>query len=134
MFEHVWNQKTLGWILAPPDRVPEAEDLEKAELCFVWGFLMDPRFVQGITGRPIPLAPALIRGYRREAMVTDGRRGFRLVPEQDGMVLGVVLVGPTREEVEALDRFEQVPRVMVRKRIEVLVGDLVREASIYMAA
>lgn len=134
MFEHIWNGKTLGWMLAPPGRVPEPGDLEKADLCFVWGFLMDPRFVQGITGRPIPLAPAVIRGYRRETVVTDGGRAFRLVPEQNGMVLGVVLVGPSREEVEALDRFEQVPQVMVRKRIDVLVGDQVREASIYLAA
>jgi len=32
-----------------------------------------------------------------------------------------------------LDRFEQVPEVMVKRRIEVTIGDLVREANIYMA-
>ncbi len=134
MFEHVWNEGLCGWILAPPDRVPQAEDLERAELTFVWGFLMDPRFISGITGRPIPLAPAVLRGYRRETFVRDGERGFRLVPEEDGIVMGVVLIGVTGDEAAALDCFEEVPRVMVKKKVQVTIGDLVREAGIYMAA
>jgi hypothetical protein len=134
MFEHVWNDKSCSWIVASPGRVPQAEDLERTELYFVWGFLMDPRFIQGLTGSSIPLAPAVLRGYRRETFVRDGERGFRLVPEEDGIVMGVVLMDLTEEEGAALDRFEQVPHVMVKKKVEVLVGDLVREASIYMAA
>ncbi len=134
MFEHLWIEESCSWIVAPSDRLPRSGDLETSELYFVWGFLMDPRFIQGVVGRAIPLAPAVIRGYRRETFVLAGERGFRLVPDEDGIVMGVVLVAPTQEDVAALDRFEQVPRVMVKQKIGVLVGDLVREASIYMAA
>ncbi len=134
MFEHIWAEETCSWIAAPPDRVPLAGDLETAELYFVWGFLMDPRFIGELVGRPIPFAPAAIRGYRRETFVEGGQRGFRLIPDGQGIVMGVVLVGPTEQETAALDRFEQVPKVMVKQRIEVSVGDLVREANIYMAA
>jgi len=134
MFEHVWLEKTCNWIVAPKERVPGPDDLKKAELYFVWGFLMDPRFIQGVVGRVIPFAPAVIRGYRREAFVKNGTRGFRLVLCDKGIVMGVVLVAPSADEVAALDRFEQVPHVMVKQRIEVVIGDLVREANIYMAA
>jgi len=132
MFEHVWAEETCSWIVAPPDRVPGAGDLETAELYFVWGFLMDPRFIGELVGRPVPFAPAAIRGYRREAFVEGGQRGFRLIPDDHGIVMGVVLVGPTGQEVAALDRFEQVPTVMIKRRIDVLIGDLVREANIYI--
>ena len=80
MFEHLWIEGSCSWIVAPPDRLPGAGDLENEELYFVWGFLMDPRFIRGVTGRAIPMAPAVIRGYRRESFVRDGERWFRLVP------------------------------------------------------
>jgi hypothetical protein len=134
MFEHIWNEASCGWIVASPDRVPEADALEKGDLYFVWGFLMDPAFIAKLMDRPIPLASAIIRGYRRETTVTDQGRGFRLVPEENGTVMGVVLINPTDEEVEILDHFEQVPTIMIKKRIQVSVGDLTREANIYMKA
>jgi len=134
MFEHVWNERWCAWIVAPPGRVPEPGDLERADLTFVWGFLMDPHFVQGVTGRPIPFAPAVLRGYRRERVVRDAVPGFRLVADPEGIVTGVVLIGVSESEASALDRFEQVPRAMVRKRVEVTVGDLLRRAHIYMTA
>jgi len=134
MYEHVWDERWCSWVLAPPDRVPPAEELERGELTFVWGFLMDPRFLRGITGRAVPLAPAVLRGYRRETFVKDGARGFRLLPDRDGIVTGVVLIGVRHDEAAALDRFEQVPRVMVRKKVRVTVGDLEREAWVYLAA
>ena len=133
MFAHVWVEETCGWIMAPPERIPGPEALRTAELTFVWGFLMDPEFIRGLVGRVIPFAPALIRGYRRETFLKDGKRGFRLIPQPEGVVMGVALVGPTQEEVAALDRFERVPEVMVKQRIEVTVGDLKREAGIYLA-
>ena len=134
MLEHVWHERWCGWIVAPPGRVPKPEDLERAELTFVWGFLMDPRFLQGVTGCAIPFAPALLRGYRREAVVRGGVRGFRLLPDPDGTVMGAVLIGVSESEGAALDRFEQVPSVMVRRRVEVAVGDLTRPADIFLAA
>ena len=134
MLEHLWAEETLSWIIAPQDRLPGPEDLQKAALYFVWGFLMDPRFIQGLLNRIIPFAPAVIQGYRRETFVKDGKRGFRLIPFDKGFVMGVVLIAPSDEEIAMLDRFEQVPEVMVKRRIEVTIGDLVREANIYMAA
>ena len=133
MFEYIWVKETLSWIIAPKDRLPGPEDLQKAELYFVWGFLMDPQFIQGLMKRVIPFAPAFIRGYCREAFVKEGKRGFRLIPFETDIVMGVVLIAPSVEEVAVLDRFEQVPDVMVKRRIEVTIGDLVREANIYMA-
>ena len=95
---------------------------------------MDPCFIQGLVGRVIPFAPAVIQGYRRETFVEEGKRGFRLIPQEGGVVMGVVLVAPSEEEVATLDRFEQVPEVMVKKTIQVSVGDLERTANIYMSA
>ena len=132
MFEHIWVKETLSWIIAPQDRLPGPDVLQKAELYFVWGFLMDPRFIQRITKSVIPFAPAVIRGYRREASIKDGKRGFRLIPSENDIVMGVILIAPSEEEIALLDRFEQVPDVMVKRRIEVTIGDLVREANIYM--
>ena len=132
MFEHIWIEETLSWIIAPQDRLPGPDVLQKAELYFVWGFLMDPRFIQELLNRIIPFAPAVIRGYCREAFIKDGKRGFRLIPSENDIVMGVVLIAPSDEEIALLDRFEQVPDVMVKRRIEVTIGDLVREANIYM--
>jgi hypothetical protein len=126
-------KETLSWIIAPQDRLPGPDILQKVELYFVWGFLMDPRFIQGLLKRVIPFAPAVLRGYRRESFIREGKRGFRLTPSENGIVSGVVLIDPSDEEVAALDRFEQVPKVMVKRRVEVTIGDLVREANIYMA-
>jgi len=134
MFEHLWIEETCSWIVAPEGVLPAAGELASGEILFVWGFLMDPRFLQGVIGRAAPLAPAVVRGYRRETFFRDGRRGYRLVPGREGVVCGVVLLGLTRGEMEALDRFEQVPREMVRRTVEVRVGDLAREAWIYLAA
>lgn len=133
MLEHVWVEETCSWIVAPQDRVPGTGDLKDEELYFVWGFLMDPRFIQGLVGRIIPFAPAVLRGYQRETFAEKGERGFRLIPREGGMVMGVVLVAPKNEEIAILDRFEQVPEVMIKQRVEVSVGDLVRQANIYMA-
>jgi len=134
MFEHVWEERTCSWIVAPPDRIPASGDLESAELIFVWGFLMDPRFIKKLLGGVIPFAPAFIRGYRRETFVEGGERGFRLIPEENGVVSGVVLIGPTAQEKDGLDRFEGVPEVMVKRTVEAHIGDLTRGAGIYMKA
>ena len=94
---------------------------------------MDPRFTNGLLNRIIPFAPAVMRGYCRETFIKDGKRGFRLIPFETGILIGVVLIATSDEEVAMLDHFEQVPDVMVKRRIEVTIDDLVREANIYMA-
>jgi hypothetical protein len=134
MFDHIWSEETPSFIIAPQGSKPSTDILQKAELYFVWGFLMDPRFIQGLLNHVIPFAPAVIRGYRRESFARDGKRGFRLIPDETGIVMGVVLIAPTVKDIAGLDRFEQVPDVMVKQKVEVMIGDLKREANIYMAA
>jgi hypothetical protein len=133
MFEHVWSEETLGWIIAPQGNLPSPEILKDADLYFVWGNLMNPAFVRGILGHSIPFAPAALKGYRREIFLKDGKREFLLIPSQMDVVMGVVLISPCKEDIIGLDRFEQVPKVNVKRRIEVMIGDLRREANIYMA-
>ena len=133
MFEYAWSEETLSWIIAPPGGMVSPDALKYSELYFVWGYLMDPRFIEKLLDHTIPFAPAVIQGYRREAFVRDGKSGFKLIPSKKDLVMGVVLIAPGKEDILRLDRFEQVPDVMVKRRIEVMIGDLRREANIYMA-
>ena len=132
MFDHVWAEEPLSFIIAPQDNIPSPDVLQNAELYFVWGYLMNPRFIKKLLGHAIPFAPAMLKGYRREAFLNDGKRDFNLIPTEKGVVLGVVLISPSEEDIAKLDTFEQVPRVMVKRRVEVMTGDLVREANTYM--
>jgi hypothetical protein len=134
MFEYAWSEETLSWIIAPQGRMVSPDVLKNADLYFVWGYLMDPRFIEKLLDHAIPFAPAVIQGYCREAFVKDGKSGFKLIPSQKDLVMGVVLIAPGKEDIMRLDRFEQVPDVMVKRKIEVMIGDLRREANIYMAA
>jgi len=132
MFDHVWAEEPLSFIIAPQDNIPSPDVLQNAELYFVWGYLMNPRFIKKLLGHAIPFAPAMLKGYRREAFLNDGKRDFNLIPTEKGVVLGVVLISPSEEDIAKLDTFEQVPKVMVKRRVEVMTGDLVREANTYM--
>ncbi len=134
MLEHVWIEETCSLLIGPRELIDRSTDLATAELYFVWGLLMDPAFIKKLTGHLIPFAPAVLRGYRRETFLKDGRRGFNLVQDPHGIVMGVVLVGLTEEEIACLDRFEEVPHVMVKEKVQVQIGDLLRDASIYMKA
>jgi hypothetical protein len=128
----VWAEEPLSFIIAPNGNIPSPDALQNAELYFGWGYLMNPRIIEKILGHTLPFAPAVIRGYRREAFLNDGKRDFRLVPSEKDVVMGVVLISPNKEDIARLDAFEQVPRVMVKQKIEVMVGDMKREANIYM--
>jgi hypothetical protein len=132
MFEHVWSEETLGWIIAPQGNLPSPEILKDADLYFVWGNLMNPAFVRGVLGHAIPFAPAVLKGYRRVTFLKDGKRDFDLIPTEKDVVLGVVLISPSEEDIVKLDTFEQVPTVMVKCRVGVMTGDLFREVSTYM--
>ncbi len=133
MFDHVWAEKPLSFIIAPQDNIPSPDVLQNAELYFGWGYLMNPRFIKKLLGHAIPFAPAVLKGYRREEFLNkDGKRDFNLIPDEKGVVMGVVLIAPSEEDIEKLDTFEKVPKVMVKRKIEVMTGDLVREANTYM--
>jgi hypothetical protein len=132
MFDHVWAEEPLSFIIAPQDNIPSPDVLKNAELYFAWGYLMNPRFIKKLLGHAIPFAPAVLKGYRREEFLNNGKRDFNLIPTENGVVLGVVLIAPSEEDIAKLDTFEQVPKVMVKRRVEVMTGDLVREASTYM--
>jgi hypothetical protein len=132
MFDHVWAEEPLSFIIAPQDNIPSTDVLKNAELYFAWGYLMNPRFIMKLLGHAIPFASAVLKGYRREEFLNDGKRDFNLIPDEKGVVMGVVLIAPSEEDIEKLDTFEQVPKVMVKRRIEIMTGELVREANTYM--
>lgn len=134
MFDHFWFEEDCSWVVAPIGREPDHKALARGEIYFVWGFLMAPRFIEKIVGRVVSFAPAVIRGYRRKVGRRQGKPIFRLVPDETGVVMGVALLGLSKSEIAALDRFEQAPGVMVKRRIRVMIGDLEREANIYLHA
>jgi hypothetical protein len=132
MFDHVWAEEPLSFIIAPQDNIPSKDVLKNAELYFVWGYLMNPRFIMKILGHALAFAPAVLKGYSRKEFLNNGKRDFNLIPDEKGVVMGVVLIAPGEEDIAKLDSFEQVPKVMVKRRVEVMTGDLVCEANTYM--
>ena len=106
----------------------EADFVSDQNATFVWGYLMEPDFIKELLGRKKPFAPAVLRGYKRE----KSEDKLTLIPDASSCVLGVVLLNLSEEEMKKLDEFEKVPEVMIRKRIEVEIGDFRREVYIYM--
>lgn len=109
-------------------------DLVERDIFFVWGQLMDPEFIQGLTGSYIPFSPAILSGYQRKCVKRGGGLDFRLKKASGGVTQGTALLRMGKKDIEILDKFEEVPRVMVRKKIKVMLGDLKREAYIYLKA
>ena len=82
---------------------------------FVYGTLMEPRTRERILGRRVDALPALLRGYRR------GRtRHFYIVRDPEATTEGIVLRGLGAGDFRLLDEYEEVPRLYVRERVEVM--------------
>jgi len=121
-------------IIHPPEFPVRSDDVFEHDLLFVWGDLMNPHFVREITGRFIAFAPSVLTGFARKAEKIGEGYSFSLIPREDSFVQGVILIGLTEDDLNALDRFERCPAHMVRKKVEVKVGDLPRIAQIYLPA
>lgn len=128
MARYNFSEENLSLIMRPLGaRLPD-EPFEDENLTFVWGFLMDPRFIRKLLGHKVSFAPAVLKGWKRSP---DGD-SFRLKKQKDSVVSGVVLIGLSKKDVEKLDAFEQIPEVMLKRRTKVLIGDRKVGTFIYL--
>jgi gamma-glutamylcyclotransferase (GGCT)/AIG2-like uncharacterized protein YtfP len=85
---------------------------------FVYGSLMDPAERQRLLMRPIEAIPARLTGYVR------GRTRHHFVAKQaDAVTEGAILEGLSARDLAILDRYEEVPTLYTRERIEVIATD-----------
>lgn len=81
---------------------------------FVYGSLLDAAHRAALLGREVAAAPARLEGYER-------RRGryFYIVAHAGAETAGLVLNGLGERDFAVLDRYEEVPRLYTRAKLEV---------------
>jgi gamma-glutamylcyclotransferase (GGCT)/AIG2-like uncharacterized protein YtfP len=85
---------------------------------FVYGSLRDAAHRAEIIGRPVAAIAAVIHDFER------GRAGHFYLRRCPGVITdGELLLGLTAEEFAILDRYEDLPRLYTRDKIEVRVTD-----------
>ena len=85
---------------------------------FVYGTLMDPRCVEGVTGRRFPARPATLYGWSR----TICRHGYPVIdPALGGRVEGLLLDDIDDDALRALDAYEAEGRLYRRQAVHVSV-------------
>ena len=85
---------------------------------FVYGSLLEASLRERLLGRPVRTLPARLPDYER-------RRGkyFYVVKRVGREVEGLLIFGLDRSDFETLDRYEEVPLLYTRERVEVIAGD-----------
>jgi gamma-glutamylcyclotransferase (GGCT)/AIG2-like uncharacterized protein YtfP len=81
---------------------------------FVYGSLLDAAHRAALLGREVAAAPARLAGYERRRA-----RYFHIVAHAGAETAGLVLSGLSERDFAVLDRYEEVPRLYTRARIEV---------------
>lgn len=85
---------------------------------FVYGTLTEQAFRERMLGRPVNAIHARLPGFER------GRtRHFYIVPREGAVTDGLILFGLTAADFAMLDRYEEVPTLYTRERIEALDSD-----------
>jgi hypothetical protein len=115
-------------VIHPADRRVSKKLLGGKNAIFVWGELMDPRFIAGLLGGPRPYAPAHVSGFERRPHGDF----FTLASRAGAVSPGVVLLGLSASDVKKLDAFEQCGVAMRRTTAPVAIGQINREAFIYL--
>ncbi|HTY55119.1 MAG TPA: gamma-glutamylcyclotransferase family protein [Candidatus Binataceae bacterium] len=95
---------------------------------FVYGSLLDPTHRAELIGREVAAVPARIAGYER-------RRGryFHIVQRAGVETEGLVLSGLGERDFMVLDRYEEVPRLYTRVKVEVTdAGGMARRCWVYL--
>jgi gamma-glutamylcyclotransferase (GGCT)/AIG2-like uncharacterized protein YtfP len=87
-------------------------------LLFVYGTLIDPAERARLLGRSVDATPARLTGYAR-----GQKRYFFVAPQPGAVVDGAILEGLKSRDLDTLDRYEDVPRLYTRERIEVVAVD-----------
>jgi gamma-glutamylcyclotransferase (GGCT)/AIG2-like uncharacterized protein YtfP len=81
---------------------------------FVYGSLLDPVRRLQIIGRGVDTLPASIHDYQ------PGRaRYFFIRPRRGISTPGLLLLDLTLEDLRRLDRYEEIPRLYTREKVEV---------------
>jgi gamma-glutamylcyclotransferase (GGCT)/AIG2-like uncharacterized protein YtfP len=91
-----------------------ARDADGDGALFVYGSLVDVAHREALLGREVAAAPARLAGYER-------RRGryFYIVACAGAETPGLVLSGLGESDFAVLDRYEEVPRLYTRIKVEV---------------
>ena len=87
---------------------------DEATTLFVYGSLLDPVRREEIIGRRIDITPATLHDYEL------GRtRYFYVRPHPGVSTAGLLLRNLTLPDFQMLDRYEEVPRLYTRAKVEV---------------
>jgi gamma-glutamylcyclotransferase (GGCT)/AIG2-like uncharacterized protein YtfP len=89
-------------------------DADGEDALFVYGTLLDAAHRTSLLGREVAAAPARLDGYERRCA-----RYFYIVRRAGTETPGLVLSGLGERDFAVLDRYEAVPRLYTRKKIEV---------------
>ena len=95
---------------------------------FVYGSLLDEARRAELIGRKVATAPARLAGYER-------RRGryFYIVERVGAETTGLMLSGLGERDFALLDRYEEVPRLYTRVKVEVAsAGGVALRCWIYL--
>jgi len=88
------------------------------QMLFVYGSLMNPAERLRLLGRPIDASPARLPNYAR------GKKRYYFVARQSEAVTdGAILEGLSARDPALLDKYEEVPALYTRERVEVLTAD-----------
>ena len=92
--------------------------LDETTTLFVYGSLLDTVRREEIIGRRVNIMPATLHDYE------VGRARYFYIRKSTGMrTLGLLLLNLTRRDFEALDRYEEIPRLYTREKVEVFDED-----------
>jgi gamma-glutamylcyclotransferase (GGCT)/AIG2-like uncharacterized protein YtfP len=94
-----------------------ARDADGDGALFVYGSLLDAAHRAALLGREVAAAPARLEGYERWR-----GRYFYIVGRAGGETPGLVLSGLGERDFAVLDRYEEVPRLYTRIKVEVATG------------
>jgi len=128
MSEIEFYKEILVTIVRPAGKKVSRKMLDDPNATFVWGELMNPHFIEKLLGSPRAYSPAVARGFIRKPTKTF----FDAVRNPSGAMQGVVLLGLSKKDVDKLNEFEQVGKVMERHTTEVSIGQMKRKTYIYL--
>jgi gamma-glutamylcyclotransferase (GGCT)/AIG2-like uncharacterized protein YtfP len=88
------------------------------EMLFVYGTLMNPAERLRLLGRPVDASPARLAGYAR-----GQKRYYFIARQRDAVTDGAILEDLSPRDLAILDKYEDVPTLYTRERIEVIAAD-----------
>ncbi|MGO9267582.1 MAG: gamma-glutamylcyclotransferase family protein [Candidatus Binataceae bacterium] len=81
---------------------------------FVYGSLIDEARRMELLGRPVATAPATLRDY-----ALGRARYFYIIRQPDAVITGLLLLDLNARDFIELDRYEELPILYTREKIEV---------------